>query len=146
MRSSPNSSGQGLSDSTYSVPESFKLCPVAREFLLFRLHDVRRRVLPEALVGEHPLTALDLLAQTRPLGLEVALAVLFRTDDGHEDPVGVAHQADADAASPVDARGELRFVERAQIADVVGPRPRPGSDDQPRLPSGQVRPDLLGDV
>src|SRR5205085_5575698 len=101
MRSSPNPSlGQGLSDSTSSVAESIELPPVARELFPFGVHDVGRRVLDEAVVGEHPLGARDLLAQALDLRGGVAVArALRRPHDRLEDAQLLTLERHAHAAA-----------------------------------------------
>ena len=71
MRSSPNSSGHGLSEATQSVAldglvaEGIELTTVALELLALRLDHLGRRLRGEALVREHPLGAGDLLLEPR---------------------------------------------------------------------------------
>src|SRR4051812_1498463 len=120
MRSVPKpSAGHGLSEATQSVAECVKLGPVLLELPAFALDHVRRRVRHELLVGEHLLRTLDLLCEARTLALDVALAVLGRTDDGVEDAFAVAEHLDANAAAPVDACGRLRVVECVQLGREV---------------------------
>src|SRR5215218_9119730 len=107
MRSSPKSSGQGLSEATHAVAgavlagESFELTPVAGELLSFRIHDLGRRPLDEPVVGQHALGARDLLAQALDLGSGIAVALRAGlTDDGREDPLLVGLERGRDAAAP----------------------------------------------
>src|SRR5689334_19446553 len=87
MRSSPKpSTGQGERDATQSVADGIELAPVALELLALRVDDRRRRVRHEAIVREHRLGALDLLAQARTLGLHVAVRLhALRLEDRVED-------------------------------------------------------------
>src|SRR3982751_2431339 len=103
MRPSPNSSGQGVSDSSqpmFSAAEGIELAPIAGELLALTLDDVRRRVPDEALVSEHPFGACDLLAQTLALCLRVS--VHLHTFGPHlrlEDPPLVPLEFDHHAAA-----------------------------------------------
>src|SRR5215207_10389041 len=95
MRSSPNSSGQGLSDSSHAIgcsaAEGIELAAIAGELLALALDDLGRRIRDEAVVAEHPLGAGDLLAQALPLGVDVAVDLpTVRAHDRIEDPLLVS--------------------------------------------------------
>src|SRR5919108_5914320 len=151
MRSSPNSSGHGLSDSSQarlrSAAERIELAAVAGELLALALDNVGRRVRDEAVVSKHPLRTGDLRAQALPLRFHIAVGLRpLRADNRVEDPLLLVVEGNAHAASPehlgrvldcLDSRLHLGFrsVE-------LGPR----SDDEATLARREVRPDLLGHV
>src|SRR5262245_55083660 len=108
MRSSPNSSGQGESDSIQLAGESVELTTVALELLALCLDDVRRRVLDEELVRQHPLGTGDLLLQPLDLRGRVPIpAAASGLHDSFEDPRFLAVECRADAAATEDRRGVL---------------------------------------
>src|SRR5918992_1836855 len=119
MRSRPNSSGQGLSNSTQAVAEPvllaadrIELTTVPLELLALRLHDLRRRPLDEPFVGEHPLAARDLLLETLDFCLRVAVGLHpLRPDDRLENSELVALESRPHAASPEDLGGGLHALE-----------------------------------
>ena len=124
IRSSPNPScGQGLSPSTNSTAERIELGPVLRQLVLLGLDDIRRRVLDEALVRQHPLAALDLLARAGRSRPPRRLSAFGRgRTTASKIRCGLALETDAHAASAVDAR----------------PRPSPSSASGLRV-SGPAR-------
>src|SRR3954449_5410680 len=116
MRSVPKpSAGHGLSAATQSVAECVKLGLVLLELQAFAVDHVGCRVRDEPLVCEHLLRTLDLLREPRALALDVTLAVAGRPHNRFEDPLRVAADLDADAATAVDARRRLRLVERVEL-------------------------------
>src|SRR5437763_9283551 len=117
MRSSPKpSDGHGLRDSTQRVA----LVKVLRQLLALGSDSFRRRVRHELLVREHPLGALDLVADALALCLCATRPgfILGRADDRLEDAGRVAHQLDANAAASVDPRGRLSVLDLAEVTVV----------------------------
>src|SRR5438270_10588016 len=113
MRSSPNSSGHGLSEATHSVAlaclvaDRIQLTTVALELLALGFDDLGGSLRGEALVGEHALGSGDLRAEPLPLGFDVAVRLdPLGLDDGFEDPQVVAVELCAHAAAAKD-RGSL---------------------------------------
>src|SRR5437870_8969434 len=128
-----------------SLGDRIELATVALELLALRLDDRRRRVGDEALVREHRLRARDLFPQA--LDLRGRVAVRLRAlglHDRVEDPPLLALERGEDAAAPEPLGRLLHPLERVGLRLVAGLGPR--RDDQARLPSRQVRPDLLCDV
>src|SRR5439155_15110118 len=144
IRSSPNSSGHGESDSIQLVAESVELTAVALEFFALGFDDIRRRFLDEALVREHLLTALYLVAQPLDLGGCIAVSLhAFRLDDRVEDSRCVSLERYANAAAPEHLRRLLHRLQGVGVRRVRAVGLRPARDDQTRLAVGQVGPDLL---
>src|SRR5205807_8892856 len=75
-RSSPNSSGQGESDSIQLTAESVELTAVTLQFLTLGFDHMTWRVSDEALVFEHPLCAGDFLLQPLDLGGGISVCLL----------------------------------------------------------------------
>ena len=139
--SSPNSSGQGLSDSTQATSEpGRRMASSSRRyrssFSRSRLDDLRRRVLDEAVVGEHALAARDLLREAVDLGLGVAvrLAALGRTTASKMRAL-VASSFDARRCGGRSTAASCTRVERVASAPSSGSGH--GGDDQPRLAAGR---------
>src|SRR5207247_7863634 len=119
MCSSPNSSGHGLSDSIQLVAESVELTAVALQLLALGLDDVRRRVLHEALVREHPFRARDLLLQAGDLGGRVAVAAAAPgLHDRLEDASALLVERRADSAAAEDRRRVLNRLQRVAVLRV----------------------------
>src|SRR5688500_18712950 len=116
IRPRPNSSGQGLSDSTQSACEDVKLSPVALQLLALRLDHLDGRIRNEAFVGEQALGARDLLLQSLDLDGGIAVrANALRPDHGLEDPPLVAVERDEHATPPEDRGGGLHALERLSL-------------------------------
>src|ERR671934_623577 len=112
MRSRPNSSGQGESDSSHSTCERIELTAVAVELLALGGDDVLGRLGDEALVREHALGALDLRAQPLDLGVRVAVRLrAVRLDDSLEDPLLVPVELRAHPGAAEDLGGRLDRLE-----------------------------------
>src|SRR6188508_915064 len=155
IRSSPKPSrGHGESASNQATcvmwlgAEQVELAPVPLELRALRLDHIGRRVRDEPLVGEHPLGPRDLLHEARALGLDVPCRLpALGPDDGREDaPLLVRAELDLDTAATEDLRSLLHAIEGVGLAGIRRIRLRPGRDDQPCVPGGQVRPDLLRHV
>src|SRR5688572_15657634 len=104
MRSSPNSSGHGLSEATQSVAEpasaaeGLELTPVAGKLFALGLDHLGGCPLEEALIGEHALRARDLLPKAFDFGRRVTVADDLSPLDGLEDPPFVLAQLREHAA------------------------------------------------
>src|SRR5439155_21911805 len=147
MRASPNSSGHGESDSTQLIGESVELTAIAVRLVALGRDDVRRRVLDEPLVGEHPFRARDLLLQAIDLGGRVAVAAAaLRLHHGVEDSSLFAVERGANAAAAEDRRSVLDGLQRIALSRERCLRLEPRRDDKTRFAIWQVRPDLLRHV
>src|SRR5205814_13560 len=132
IRSSPKpSAGHGLSDSIQLAAESLELGAVLLTLGFLRFDDLGRRLPREVRVRELALRAGEFLPDAPELRLHVACPVLARPDDALEDPGRVTAQRDANAASPVDPRRELRVLERAEVTRELRLGLGPRRHDQP---------------
>src|SRR5688572_28424126 len=145
IRPRPNSSGQGLRDSSQAMSafERIELAPVPLELLPLSGDHVWWRVREEALDREHALRACDLFAQA--LDLTFAAAVhrqLLPAHDRVEDAALVVGERDEHAAPARDAGRVLDTLERGRVRGEALVRLGPGRDDETRLPRRELRPDL----
>src|SRR5919109_1035806 len=127
IRSSPNSSGQGVNLSMKLTAEGIELAPVAGELLALALDHVGGRIGDEALIPEHSLGACYLLAKTLDLRRRVAVCSHpVGAHDGVEDAPVVTVERDEHAAASEDGGRVLNAVEIAVgLAEPVvrlGPR------------------------
>src|SRR5206468_27991 len=101
------------SPSRSSAADGIELAPVALELLALGSDDLGRRIRDEALVAEHLLAALDLLAQPRDLRLGVAVRLrALRLHDRGEDALLVALERRHDARAAEHLRELLHALER----------------------------------
>ena len=104
------------------------------------------RVRDEALVREHLLAALDLLAQARALRFRVAVRLL-RSGLTTASKIRRSSSPSSFGSTPLRRNITAASCTRSSasgLAVVAGLRPR--RHDQPRLARRELRPDLLGDV
>ena len=126
-----------------------ELAAVSLELGALRLDDLGRRVRDEPLVREHALRAGDLLAQPRPLGLDVAVvAAALRAHDRGEDALLVSlrgarpgHRSGGTPAPPPGrgrARRARRRAPRPARATPTRSAARPGPGGATRSPPSRA--------